>query len=182
MTIDQFKSKLSELHNKAEMDLAVCCPFVYDTDELGLICIDEAGQLHFEERTHHSWIKSHLMLKDIVNMHFSKEYFDPKFQNDEDDDLWLSSIYLFFASGESMELRYDHCDGDIEVFVDLIQTKSNQQIIEALPACYQRGVLIFRLFNGVGFGVFAPFEEIADAQAREWLSKHSSNNTENIAE
>lgn len=181
MTIDQFKSRLKELHDKSGMDMVVSWPFVYDVDEWGLIYIDEVGQFYFEEREHHKWIKSHLMLKDIVNMRFSKEYFDPKFENDEDDDLWLSSIYLFFASGERMELVYSHSDQDLEVFVDLIQTEDNQQIIEALPACYQRGVLIFRLFNGVGFGVFAPFEEIADTQAREWLSKHSSNN-ENIAE
>lgn len=134
MTLIEFRKKLLSLHEKSEMDEVIhYWPFVYDIDEEGKIFVDEDGVFYFSD-TLYNWVKSHLLLSDVVNLRFDKSYEESSIDliDSDNPEVSNSSIYIYFASGERIWLFNWHESCTVHARIKLIKNDANADTINKL--------------------------------------------------
>lgn len=137
MELEVFRKKLKELYEKSEMDMFIEWPFVYDMDEQGNIYVDEKGIFWFADACY-NWIKSHLNLNDVVTLRYAKCHEEGGFDNFEEYEILESYIYIYFASGESMQLCNERDTYTVEVCVKFRENEKNCALIENIKALRNR--------------------------------------------
>lgn len=132
MDLGYFREKLKELHEKSSMDAFLDWPFVYDEDEAGKIYVDDNGVFWFADRCS-NWVESPLLLRDVVNLRYTKAFEEPGIDNDEDEPS-ESSIWIHFLSGEYIWLWNRHDTYSVDIDVHLHRNDTNTSTVDKLLA------------------------------------------------
>ena len=107
MTQQEFDYTLNLLVEKCHLEDAES-PFASSEYEAADIFIDPETGIFYLSDKRGNWLKSPYALNDIENMRYKNYYDLMSFKHDEDDKLVMSSIYINFKTGDSLELIYDH--------------------------------------------------------------------------